>query len=244
MCTFPVYQIETFEWIEEEKIGSKDSDWYCVRTPAPGLELNERWIFKTPKIFRGEIWAEKIAAEIGQRMGLPTARIELARGESEGDAISGTISLNFADPRNGLTLEPGNELMDAQARVRTYKKHDKDGVLALDAVFDYLNENKVRAPLDATLPDEDAAFYFTGYLVFDALIGNVDRHHQNWGAIRTRDGTLHLAPTFDHGASLSRALGPRKRQNYLNNKQLDQYVAMWRKDEPKSLLPAEVIVLH
>ena len=43
---------------------------------------------------------------------------------------------------------------------------------------------------------------FAGYLLLDALVGNTDRHHENWGVIRTQDGRLHLAPTFDHASSL------------------------------------------
>jgi hypothetical protein len=40
---------------------------------------------------------------------------------------------------------------------------------------------------------------FAGYLTFDALISNTDRHHENWAVIRT---IRRLAPTYDHGASL------------------------------------------
>ena len=39
--------------------------------------------------------------------------------------------------------------------------------------------------------------------MLDALIANQDRHHQNWGALRSEQVTQ-LAPTFDHGASLAR----------------------------------------
>jgi hypothetical protein len=50
-----------------------------------------------------------------------------------------------------------------------------------------------------------------GYLVFDALIGNVDRHHENWGVlenIRSESGerVFEVAPTFDHASSLGREL--------------------------------------
>ncbi|MCW5966738.1 MAG: hypothetical protein KIT83_22050, partial [Bryobacterales bacterium] len=47
------------------------------------------------------------------------------------------------------------------------------------------------------------------YLVLDALIGNTDRHHENWGILRhrTSDGWRgRVAPTFDHASSLGREL--------------------------------------
>jgi hypothetical protein len=49
---------------------------------------------------------------------------------------------------------------------------------------------------------------FVGYLMLDALIGNTDRHHENWGVLLTssRPRTAELAPTFDHASSLGREL--------------------------------------
>jgi hypothetical protein len=39
--------------------------------------------------------------------------------------------------------------------------------------------------------------------MLDALIGNQDRHDENWGII-TVDGVQFLQPTFDHASSLGR----------------------------------------
>jgi len=61
---------------------------------------------------------------------------------------------------------------------------------------------------------------FVGYLMLDALVGNTDRHHENWGVVlkptlvpALEEGAesqvrfhLSLAPTFDHGSSLGREL--------------------------------------
>ena len=47
------------------------------------------------------------------------------------------------------------------------------------------------------------------YLLLDAVIGNVDRHHENWGILgKDVDGSVkgRLAPTFDHASSLGREL--------------------------------------
>ena len=50
---------------------------------------------------------------------------------------------------------------------------------------------------------------FADYLVLDALIGNTDRHHENWGLLMKQVGD-HLqgilAPTFDHVSALGREL--------------------------------------
>ncbi|MHB1163969.1 MAG: hypothetical protein ACYC3K_01885 [Candidatus Nanopelagicales bacterium] len=49
---------------------------------------------------------------------------------------------------------------------------------------------------------------FAGCLAFDALIGNTDRHHENWAVIRT-SGLL--APAYDHAASLGFDVPERRR---------------------------------
>ena len=49
---------------------------------------------------------------------------------------------------------------------------------------------------------------FTGYLTFDALVGNTDRHHENWAVLT---GSQSLAPTYDHGASLGFNASPARR---------------------------------
>ncbi len=40
--------------------------------------------------------------------------------------------------------------------------------------------------------------------MLDALVGNQDRHDENWGLILLPDGLITLAPTFDHASSLGR----------------------------------------
>lgn len=63
--------------------------------------------------------------------------------------------------------------------------------------------------------DSSAAEQFAGYLCLDVLVGNQDRHHENWGAIRKQKG-IALAPTFDHSASLARNLKEQEKQDRLN----------------------------
>ena len=48
-----------------------------------------------------------------------------------------------------------------------------------------------------------AVSVFVGYLLLDAVVGNQDRHHENWGLIIST-GSVTLSPTFDHASSLGR----------------------------------------
>ena len=130
MSTFQVYQLDSFRWFVEETMGTKARDWYQATSEVPDLKEKTLWLFKAPTRFRGEIWAEKIAAEIGHEMGLPTARVELACSNGSGNEIDGTISLNFVDRDVGHSLEHGNELMEFQKSQDSYHL-DEEGQVGL-----------------------------------------------------------------------------------------------------------------
>lgn len=67
------------------------------------------------------------------------------------------------------------------------------------------------AGLELPMGVNTAEDVFVGYLLLDALIGNTDRHHENWAVIESYgieaeelEFYLHLAPTYDHASSLGR----------------------------------------
>src|SRR5690606_32854001 len=48
-------------------------------------------------------------------------------------------------------------------------------------------------------------------------------HHENWGALRVGE-VMHLAPTFDHGASMARNLDDQERKDRLTTKDAGRQV--------------------
>jgi hypothetical protein len=76
----------------------------------------------------------------------------------------------------------------------------------LSLVFALMSRPQLGLPLKYLPPPAIslAAHVFVGYLLLDALVGNTDRHHQNWGLIWVPNDRITLAPTFDHGSSLGR----------------------------------------
>jgi hypothetical protein len=193
---YPIITIAANAPEAAEPLGTKDKFWY-----DSGV-----FLFKQVRYGTGEDWAEKICAELARRLDLPHAEYDLAQWETADGSVRGVRSRNFCPPGAALTL--GNELL-AEA----------DPDYAVGAVSKYLVpahtiervilnlRNKVPAlPLEWNpLPFvRDAVDTFIGYLLLDALVGNTDRHHENWGVIRLPEGTVHLAPTFDHASSLGR----------------------------------------
>lgn len=214
--------------IGDEPLGTKNKFWCeCA---------GERWLFKeirkiSDSEFSGEDWSEKVAAEIARVLGIPAARVEL----SVCSGRRGCVSKNFTSADQQLVH--GNEVLAAyvSANYEQSKNYGQAGH-TLESIF---------AALGAIFPEtgqrRKAMRQFADYCVLDALIGNVDRHHENWGVlwqvVRTGDldasemnrehdiaGQYQLAPSYDHASSLGRELTDKKRGGLLKSGQVSAYV--------------------
>ena len=192
-------------WVRaDETMGSKDKAWFLLP------ETNERWLFKYARVNQdvstGEHWAEKIAAEIADLMGIPHCLVEFA--EFEGHL--GSLSRRFPElAQPGFELIHGNELLPrfvpGYEREKRFRQTDHTLINILAAVSRAITNEEQRSAAVATL---------AGYVVFDALILNTDRHHENWALLRENrpSGRVRhsVAPSFDHASSLGRELLPAK----------------------------------
>jgi hypothetical protein len=168
----------------------------------------QRWfLFKYSREGTGEHWSEKIACEVADTLGLPHARVDLAR---HGGAW-GVVVEDLRRVPESMSILHGNELL---------MEHDPNYPAAggyrlsdhtLQRVAKAIEFHGVSLPmLPATLPlgVDDALGLFAGYLLLDALIGNTDRHHENWAVVVSRSSPgarfLELAATYDHASSLGR----------------------------------------
>ena len=192
MNTYPILDVPD-EADLPEQLGSKEKFWFCVD--------------ESPKLFklgrRGENWAEKVACELCELLGMPHAHYDFGVWKGR----QGIVSPSIVPSGGRLTL--GNEQLeksyvDYPTRVvRGVSQHTVSRVAALMQPSREKVE-KVLSPLDweASANIRTALDVFVGYLMLDAWIGNTDRHHENWGFILTESGSVHLAPTFDHASSL------------------------------------------
>ncbi|MGH3664593.1 MAG: hypothetical protein ACRDU8_00625 [Egibacteraceae bacterium] len=98
-----------------------------------------------------------------------------------------------------MTWEHGNELL--QRFNPAYDKgQTREAVgYALPAVWEVLGGYGPPPHADAQIATARDAF--AGYLMFDALIANTDRHHENWAVVQPRSGAGWLSPSFDHATS-------------------------------------------
>lgn len=200
---------------DTEQLGSKPKFWVLLD--------DGRWLFKEARPNTGEDWAEKAAAEVALAIGIRAATVELA---DFGDR-RGCISRNFVDVEGGQALVHGNEILGQ--RVTGY---DKGKIFRQS---DHTLEN-IDSAIRSLFPEQHADGILTelaGYMVLDALIGNTDRHHENWGLLlqaqaATRPLNLAVAPSFDHASSLGRELLDERRAELLAADRVGWYVGKGR----------------
>lgn len=213
--TYTILEVDPASLIGDEQLGSKPKAWF--------LRGDAEWLFKEARIGTGEDWAEKIAAEVAARMGIEAAIVELAvcRGRK------GSASLSFINRQTEILFH-GNELLAGQITGYDRDKRQRQS--------DHTLENIVAA-IHKLFPDhedirKEVLTTLAGYMVLDALIGNTDRHHENWGLVLTYEGEgeqraltqLSVAPSFDHASSLGRELSDTRRAALLSSGKIEHYV--------------------
>ncbi|MEN0661055.1 HipA domain-containing protein [Caldifermentibacillus hisashii] len=143
-------------------------------------KYSQHYMFKIPRENTGEAWAEKVAAELGKLFGLSMMDVQLACRKN----VIGIIAKNFTVSTEEFF--EGGDLISAI--VEDFDRYKLDN---------YTFENITQALTDFGLDDQ-----FVIIPIFDALIGNQDRHCDNWGIIVSKSGSYRLAPIYDNGTSL------------------------------------------
>jgi hypothetical protein len=220
MAFFPIHRVNRDQAESFEPLGSKPKFWF--------REGEKRLLFKADDRGTGEDWAEKIACELCEVLGLPHVEYELALGfGGDQPPLPGVICENMAPPPTSLVL--GNQLLLAVDQQYPLAERFKVRQHTIEAVASILN---VLSPPNTGIPVgiPSAIDSFIGYVMLDAWIANQDRHHENWGALvhpqlLQEYGVLQLAPTFDHGAALGRNLTDGERQERLSTKDRNRTVA-------------------
>lgn len=129
-----------------------------------------------------EASSEKIAYEIAKVLGYKCARIELA---TDNKNVLGVLNYWF-DNITGM--------MEHTDMVSYFNKEEEER----SEFYTISNIKRVLDALDVSLFAD-----FLKIMVFDALIGEQDRHEENWG-IRIINQHYEISPLYDNGCSLLR----------------------------------------
>lgn len=189
-------------------MGSKPKFWFLLGTDE------QPWLFKYARETAGEDWSEKIAAEVAVLLNVPAAQVELAEIVGK----RGCASHSFVQRKKGFGLIHGSEILAGRVLGYDKDKKWKQSDHSLENIF-----SAVEGVFAASASEKDSALKtLAGFIVLDAVICNVDRHHDNWGILR--GPSVQMAPSYDHASSLGRELLDEKRADLLKSDQVGQYV--------------------
>ena len=207
-------------------------------------QTEDTYFLKFPMVrekrdYTPENWSEVLAYEIGNALGFNVLRYDLAVHNGK----VGCISKNMTKPSNNESLIEGHSILSRYDS--TYDPSDKDTYNRY--TFEFVC-NALKA--------YNAGFYIKDFirtLIFDAIIGNSDRHQSNWGLIQSieldevkpikkglklpfgkakNDGfqiSLNIkrkaAPIYDSGCCLGREFGEEQIQQHLDiQSKFDKYI--------------------
>jgi len=179
-----------------------------------GLIPGHRYLFKNPSNWqRMQIWSEIIAYEVGCLCG-----IEVPRAFPAVDA-NGNFGV-LVEFFYGVKLRSGEErfvhgsdLLDRLIKDR--KRGRPHGI-----------QTNIR--LTQAYGVSDAPQRWAAMIAFDALIGNTDRHPDNWGIlhnfVKPASAGVRLAPAFDNGTSFGHEIPDSKISDRMVPRRLADYL--------------------
>lgn len=195
-------------------------------------ETFDLYYFKEPKEkYPWEFWNEIIAYEVGKKLGFNVLKYEPAIL----DGIGGCLSKSMTEDFTQELIHGQQVLLRIYPEFETKKGTDHTFQL-VESFFKSLNEEEHKLIIND----------FIEMLVFDAIIGNRDRHQQNWAIIReikvqTRTGkyfglkkqtnlpiitrTVRFSPLFDNGNCLAYNIIEEKLHNFIYDEdKLEKYL--------------------
>ena len=172
------------------------------------LAITNKWEMTMFKYERedydcSEACSEKLAYEIAKVLGYGCARIELA---VDNDNKIGVLNYYFSDRFNA----PHTDIV-AYLNKNTKERNS------------YYTISNIKSVLDDI--DTDLFGNFIKIMIFDALIGEQDRHEENWG-ITEKQGKSFISPLYDNGDSLLREFRniDNAQKYYDGTKDFDAYI--------------------
>lgn len=214
--TYPVRDVSSWELAGHEVVGLTEHPWLRDRS---GQQLHLWKPATSKRLERREHLAEKLAAELAHAVGVPCATVELAVRDGVPGCLSRNVQPSGWERRFGADL-----LLDLDPGFRaTAKRH---ATYTVANIFTVLSD--VEPPQEPPVDDpalQDAFDVFTGYLVFDALVLNRDRHAKNWAVLRPRyGGPNRLCALYDNASSLGLALSEGRASRIAAGNGADAYV--------------------
>jgi len=212
---------EQFEVYPE---GARDKTLLYSPIAAPHRFLipNHRYLYKHAfRRYPDQYWTEIIAYHVGCLLDIPVPPAFVAFDENN-DSCGSLIEwfLNYPDQPEERFV-PGGDIMVSAIPDYDRKKGLQHNFTIIERYLTTLAKSK-NVEMSEWLP------FWCDMLLFDALIGNTDRHQDNWGLLwhlgLENRITVRMAPVFDNGTSLGYEILERKMENFFNTDRMQSYI--------------------
>ena len=203
----PGQVVDTSEWEEEDlsyQEGTREkSTVFSPSSPVfPFLVPDHRYLSKkSNKRAPVQFWMEVVAYRLGCLCGVPVppAFVSVNR-KGECRALIEWFYKDWESDQEDVSYQNGYSIMREVDELLDKTKGKRHTLSTMKKALERAD--------DASLENgEELLHSMFGIFVFDALIANTDRHHENWGIIRrwsVESGrtVVELSPAFDNGTSL------------------------------------------
>ena len=201
-------------------VGSRDKDaYFSPKEPKDqSIKPDWRYLFKLSRSWcPWQFWCEIIAYRFGCIIGVevPPAHIGLSKiYEKNVDTYAALIEW-FYDESKDIYIT-GEQIMVGLIKDFDTEKGRKHN---LKTIRDFFKDRK------ETLND------WASVLTFDILIGNTDRHQENWGLVLKNaklnpkgGGKVYPSPAFDNGTALGHEILEKNIDKYVDTNRLERYL--------------------
>lgn len=259
--------IDVSNWAEDRSNspypeGARDKVAYISPENLNDKEVlsNHRFLLKfSNDRYPSQFWAEVVAAKVAELMGVPCPPTFLALHPESGRPGS-LVSWFYGESLEANDLPPTpklNELVASDSlptpKAPTESSLYVSGGSYMTRMIEGYDlkkgtQHNLRS-LAVLLTHFRRTFgldfwpHWAGVLAFDALIGNTDRHQDNWGVLwrtwESRYTVPRFSPAFDNGTSLMHEIHDAKIKNFQDKAQLAAYIARgthhlrFKIDDPK-----------
>jgi hypothetical protein len=220
--------------------GARGGAWLIAppESPFEFLAPHHAYFLKPP-IDRSpsQHWNELIAHRLGTCIGIEVPPTHAAYNSLTREA--GALSESFLRPRPSVkeTLLSGREvlkLLEGKSKDKRVQRLHNFG--AISSWITFLERNR--------LTNVDWREHWSKAFLLDSLLGNTDRHPDNWGAIAVEGPfgrTLRPAPSYDNGTSMGYEFPEDRLPELVDPSWLMKYVyrgthqMFWRETDAKRL---------
>lgn len=162
---------------------------YDGKTKKFGISIgNEDFIVKFAKESITSLYSEHLASRFIRNLGIPCHETWLGFYNN----IPVVIMKDFTDKNSYLKSYKSTGESSENTSIESKRYTYKDVLYLIENHTKMSDFNKQRSKIQ-----------FWQMFICDAILGNRDRHHGNWGYIKYKNGTSYTpAPIYDNGASL------------------------------------------